>query len=418
MNRILDLDEKNMCILVEPYVSFAQVQAVAMRAGLNTNIIGAGSETSYCASFTSVVGNNSQAVSQGYSGRNLLGVEWVLPTGEIVRLGSPGSGAGWFSGDGPGPSLRGVMRGASGAGGALGVFTKCAGHLHPWPGDTRIEVKGISPDYEAILPPFSEYHVLDWPTWEKCADGLYKIGESGIGYALHKTGGPGSHASCVTGSNDEYYERWEEFKDLPEISWSIVTAGSTEREHNYQVDVLNKILEETDGRITPVGENPTWKKRDYLTLIRACFIPRLAFRLTGGFTVDGIVGTESVDNCALGLKMDKAHRDKYAEKGILGDDGTYNSWGTVYEGSHFALVECGHEYDPADKESTKGMAEMVEEGTQISLTTPFSLSWTASGPKEKKVAPLCYNFDRWKRKIKQTLDPNMVSDATRYAPEE
>jgi len=30
MNRILELDEKNMMVLVEPYVSFAQVQAEAM----------------------------------------------------------------------------------------------------------------------------------------------------------------------------------------------------------------------------------------------------------------------------------------------------------------------------------------------------------------------------------------------------
>ena len=131
MNRILEIDKKNMHIVVEPYVSFVQVQAEANKRGLNCNILGAGSQVSFLASYTSGVGNNTQAISQGYSGRNVLGVEWVLPTGEMLRLGAPGSGAGWFSGDGPGPSLRGIMRGATGAGGGLGVFTKCAGHLHP-----------------------------------------------------------------------------------------------------------------------------------------------------------------------------------------------------------------------------------------------------------------------------------------------
>jgi glycolate oxidase len=69
-----------------------------------------------------------------YSPRNVLGVEWVLPDGELLRLGTPGCGEGWFSGDGPGPSLRGIMRGASGAFGGLGVFTACDIKLFKCPG--------------------------------------------------------------------------------------------------------------------------------------------------------------------------------------------------------------------------------------------------------------------------------------------
>ena len=103
MNRILDIDEKNMTILVEPYVSFAQVQAEAMKRGLNCNVLGAGGQVSYLASLTSLHGNNSQAVSQGYSGRNLLGVEWVSPTGRNRPPGSARFRPGWFTGDGPAP---------------------------------------------------------------------------------------------------------------------------------------------------------------------------------------------------------------------------------------------------------------------------------------------------------------------------
>ena len=187
MNRILELDEKNMYIVVEPYVSFAQVQAEIMKRGLTCNIVGAGCNCSYLASHTSVGGNNTQALSQGYSGRNLFASEWVLPTGEIMRVGSVGSGTGWFSGDGPGPSLRGILRGAGGAGGGIGVFTKCAGHLHPWHGPPEMDIRGNSPYYEAEIPPNHEYHVLEWPSWEKCGDAISKIGEAGIGYAMHKT---------------------------------------------------------------------------------------------------------------------------------------------------------------------------------------------------------------------------------------
>jgi glycolate oxidase len=126
MNRILDIDEKNMMAVVEPYVICAQVQAEALKRGLNLHIIGAGCGTSPLASCTSMDGTGWTGLSTGYNSRNVLGVEWVLPDGEVLRLGSPGNGLGWFCGDGPGPSLRGIMRGLFGARSALGVFTKCA----------------------------------------------------------------------------------------------------------------------------------------------------------------------------------------------------------------------------------------------------------------------------------------------------
>ena len=42
MDKILEIDEKNLFAVVEPYVICAQLQAEAMKRGLNINIIGAG----------------------------------------------------------------------------------------------------------------------------------------------------------------------------------------------------------------------------------------------------------------------------------------------------------------------------------------------------------------------------------------
>ena len=415
MNRILDIDEKNMYIVVEPYVTFAQVQAEAQKRGLNCLVIGAGSNCSFLASHTAAWGNNSQAISHGYSGRNLLGVEWVLPTGELLRIGSLGAGAGWFSGDGPGPSLRGILRGSCGSLGGLGVFTKCACHLQPWPGPQTMEIKGISPDYETVVPPLFEYHMIDFPSWEKCADAQYKIGEAGIAYVLHVTGGPGSHGASVSGSNNAYYEKWEELKQIPEISLAIVMAGNSPGEHEYQVKTLDKILEDTGGRITPLGEEPIMKNRDYIDMVKGCFIPRTAFRMAGVFGVDGIVGQETVDNCALGLNLDGRQRDKYVEKGVIVNDGTYNSWGSTFEGAHLALVECGQLFSATDKESAEGMEEMRLEGLQISLKTPLGLSWSVRGDEVSKVVgPACGNFQNWMRKIKKVFDPNTASETVCY----
>ena len=65
MNRILDIDERNMYVVMEPYVSFAQVQAEAHKRGLNCHIPGAGSQVSALASSTSVAGHGIQGISQG-----------------------------------------------------------------------------------------------------------------------------------------------------------------------------------------------------------------------------------------------------------------------------------------------------------------------------------------------------------------
>ncbi len=416
MNRILELDEKNMYVVVEPYVSFAQVQVEAMKRGLSCHVIAAGSQASFLASHTSMHGNNIMSISHGYSGRNLLGVEWVLPTGEVLRLGAPGSGTAWFSGDGPGPSLRGIMRGAVGAMGGLGVFTKCAGHLHPWPGAAEMEVKGISPEYETEVPDTFAYHIVEFPSWEQYAEAVYRIGEAGIAFALHKTGGPGTHGAIVTASNDEYWAKRQAGElAIPWISFSLVLAGKSPREHQYQVKVLDRILEETGGKISPVGEDPTFQKRDYLTMIKACFIPRLAFRLTGSFTVDGFLGTDTMDMAALGLKMDEVHRNKYAARGVIMDDGTLNSWGAPFEGTHFSLFECGHQFSPTDAESIKGMEEMGIEGMETTLKTPFAMSWGIfMDERVKELGPLCYNLQDWLKKIKRAFDPDTVSDPVGY----
>jgi len=415
MNRIIDIDKKNMTAIIEPYVSFGQVMGEAMKLGLTCNVLGAGCQVSMVASYTSVVGNNTQSISQGYSARNLLGVEWVLPTGEIARLGAPGSGAGWFSGDGPGPSLRGIFRGATGATGGLGIFTKCAAHLHPWFGPPTLDIRGNSPYYEAEIPPNFEYHVLEWPTWERCADALYKIGESGIGFAIHKTGGPGSHGSCVTGNNNEYYVKRlaGEYK-IPEVSWAFVSAGYTAEEHAYQVKVLDRILQETEGSISPIGEDPSWKKRDFINMVKACFIPRLAFRVTGTFNCDGMMGQESLDNMALALKTDRRLRDKYAAKGVILDDGTYNNWGVVYEGGHLSVIEGGYPFSSTDINATLGFAEMAKEGTEMALKLPVGMGWVVMGEAVKAFGPRFGNLQNWMKKIKKTLDPDVVSDPIGY----
>ena len=89
----------------------------------------------------------------GVAYRNILGIEWVLPNGEILRTGSFSQDAdNGFWGEGPGPDLRGMLRGYAGAMGGVGMVTKMAVKLHPYPGPKVWPVEGMIPNQTSVLP--------------------------------------------------------------------------------------------------------------------------------------------------------------------------------------------------------------------------------------------------------------------------
>jgi hypothetical protein len=186
MNHIVQIDRKNMFAVIEPCVIGATLQVEAMKVGLNTHIIGAGASCSPLASAVGFAGAGPDSVYMAKGGENMLGAEWVMPDGELVRTGSLGAGSGWFSGEGPGPGVRGIIRGAIGSRGAMGVFTKLALKLYPWPGPATLPVEGTIPAYKTRLPANITIHTLAYPSWQAWADSAYKIWNAEIGYIIHR----------------------------------------------------------------------------------------------------------------------------------------------------------------------------------------------------------------------------------------
>jgi glycolate oxidase len=106
MNKIIDIGVKNQIAIVEPYIKAIRLQTELWKQGLNVNVVSCGGTHSVLASITSGWGYGFSGPGLGYSGRNYMGAEWVSPTGEIITIGSAGHGAGWFTAEGPGPSMR------------------------------------------------------------------------------------------------------------------------------------------------------------------------------------------------------------------------------------------------------------------------------------------------------------------------
>lgn len=181
-----EIDPKNMIAVVEPYVIAATIQAEAMKYGLTCNIPGVGCSSSVLANTAGWGGPGPSSPYAGSATENFLCAEWVLPTGEILITGSAGAGAGWFSGEGPGPGQRAILRGGRGTTGEMGVCTKISFKLSPWPGPTYIPSEGPAPAYRAKLPDNFKAYAICFPSWDKWALAMMALGDADIVFAAHR----------------------------------------------------------------------------------------------------------------------------------------------------------------------------------------------------------------------------------------
>ncbi|RZN66752.1 MAG: FAD-binding oxidoreductase [Candidatus Methanolliviera hydrocarbonicum] len=419
MNKILEINEENMYALIEPYVVGAQLQAEAMKKGLTPHIIGAGANTSVLASSTSMQGYGGTGISTSMSGRNVLGVEWVMPNGDILKLGAPGSNAGWFCGDGPGPSLRGIMRGMFGAAGGLGVFTKCAVKLFHWPVPHEVHVEGLLLDTMIKIPENIKFYFCFLPSFERFADAAYKIGEAEIGYMLVKqtigstlaTMAP--HLLRAIAQNQSIKAALNAFEHI----FMFMIAANSKRDLEYQEKALKKIISETEGVLITISDMPTTASMALWGSIRSSLTP-LAFRYSSSFatTLGSLV---AFDNAVLQSKAASEIKKQFVERGELFEDLADNPWGGIYEGSTcFGHQEEIAFFDAHDLKTHKGWYEFEKTCVQAAVDTPMGVGISALG-KGDIFGPLAGNYHIWQRKVKKAFDKEDLADSTYYiTPEE
>ncbi len=429
MDRILEIDVKNRVAVVEPYVIAATLQAEAMKVGLTCNVIGAGASHSPLASATSgLPGHGPASIYAGHNSENLLGMEWVLPNGDLLRTGSLGSGAGWFCGEGPGPSLRGLARGAMGASGGLGVFTKCAVKLCAWPGPAELPTQGTVPAYNSPLPENFRAYTLAFPSWQAFADSYCKIYDAEIGYIMHRQfkmlGGRLAPAFLMM-----YTDPTKQLEDLGELvkrtdieklieemkySYEIVLAGMSSRDIEYQEKALSEILAETGGWKVAAMAEPAMQRFMLLYFIRLPF-KSINFVYAGGFSVSfAQSGTPDfvVSYAPIAAELIKKHQDT----GLLvqcGEDSMMGC-GAGMGGGTYTLFEQFFFYDPHDRESVKQAVtysyDVIKTAREHKLGPGLPIMGTATKTKEEhekalSLAPQPARF-HWQWKIKQMLDPN------------
>jgi hypothetical protein len=433
MNRILQIDEKNQFAVIEPYVIVATLQAEAMKVGLNTHIIGAGASHSPLAAATAFYGIGPDSLFMGTSPENLLAAEWVMPTGDILRTGTLGSQLGWFCGDGPGPSLGGISRGAIGTCGGLGVFTKCAIKLYPWPGPAVMPVEGKPPVYTTTLPNNIRGHTIAWSTWQGYADALYKIFNNDIGYIAHRQFilfGDELQAAMLKILTDptKRLNDLEELLKKPEIkklteelyrSFQIVLAGMTQRDIEYQERVLDQILAETGGWKVAAMEEPTMAAWALLYMIKLCF--KGLNWVYGSTQGDALLraGTPDVMTSGFMEQMREQCR-QWAKEGQIVDHGGDAGMGGMggMGGGGYPGFENFIFYDPSEAESVDAARTCASEaGFRAATVTSGGYGFTFMKEKEVQTGIMQVAHPaifRYQREIKEALDPNDVGDRNSY----
>ena len=433
MNKIIEIDEKNMHAVVEPYVPWAQLTAEALKKGLFCTPHQAGSQASALANVTSAWGMNIMGNHGGHNARNCLGVEWILPDGEIIRV---GSSDGWFSGDGPGPSLRGIMRGHVGALGCFGVFTKCSIKLHRWPGPPRIESEpgGTIIAYKSKEPlKRSKLYMVDTPDYEGLANLMYGLGDAEICYALIRVGGPEHLFAIMAGAiSNQTFVDWEESGLIKAAADEfrhpcvVFLYGNSDREFEYQTRVFHNVIKEVGATIPEATNYSPFKE-----LLDEEFPIMLIGNDThwahhgGGFVISaGYQGTADSVVSHMGLPAE-ALKKKYMDRGGILSDGLDSTYHNSFDNNSYVYEELEYHYDVAYpfsiEESNKLVAE--ERNTHREQKEGFECqdialcigdaSMSLQG-RFKELGPLYGNFHVWQERIRRAFDPNNIGDRSTY----
>jgi glycolate oxidase len=399
MNKIIEINEKNMYAVVEPYVISAELQAELMKRGLNFCIKGAGTN---CSAMLRGHGHMDQTTSG--DDRNHLAIEWITPEGELVKSGSLGSSDEWFCGDGPGPSLRSILTSAVPPGVTPGVFTKAAVKLYHWPGPTAFPIVGKSPKYTlSEIPANTMSRYYSFPSVEKMWEAELKLGENEICYELMGFNIAMVCANMSTCNEEEEQAFKKLSKEVKGPGFFVIVAGTSKEDFEYKKKALEKIVADSDGESLKSLEDP--EKEGILLAhdIRICASIRETFRPGGAFNSIPIMGQRDL-NIKWAIGAGEAKKPLIKKGYITDDGGAFFGWGV--EQGQLGKVEIFCKYDPSNTVAKDAVVAWQKEQTARAFKESYFASTIGATPEIGKA--LC-NFDQWWNKIVHALDPNGVS---------
>jgi glycolate oxidase len=399
MNHIIEINEKNMYAVVEPYVISAELQAELFKRGLNFCIKGAGTN---CSAMLRGHGHMDETTSG--DDRNHLAIEWVTPEGDVVRTGALGSSDDWFCGDGPGPSLRAILTSAVPPGVTPGVFTKAALKLYHWAGPTAYPIVGKSPKYMlSAVPANMMGRYYSFPSVDKMWQAELKIGESEIAFELMGFNPAMVSANITTCNEEEEVVFKKMISEVQGPGFYVIITGNSTEDFEYKKKVLAKIVSDNDGKSLKTVEDPEMEGILMCQCTRISASIRETFRAGGAFNSIPIMGQRDLTiKWAIGAGKAK---EPLIKKGLIVDDGgAFFGWGV--EQGHLGKTEIFCKFDPSNTEAKEAVQAWQKEQTARAFKERYFASTIGANPEIGKA--LC-NFDQWWKKITTAIDPNGTS---------
>jgi glycolate oxidase len=414
MNRILEINEEDRYAVIEPGVRHGQLKTELVKRGLSYPVVCVGPGCSVLTSFACFSGDHMMQWSTSRTNRYVLGAEWVLPTGEILKVGSLGCGAGWFCPDGPGPSLRGLLKGYVGWGGGLGVVTKVAIGLDAWKGVKEIPVEGRSPSYKVRIqdcvpaPGCFKVFIFKFPSFDDIRDAIIEIGKAEIGFAVLKFFNA-TAGLLITESANDFWELWKSGllqKEMANALWIYLVTWSPE-EMAYEEKVLMDIIKEKGGE--PIDESLRLKWQENVDFFFLMSFVQRTLRLSGGW-MPLMLSADSVSHMFEAAKSIPEFLGDFIAKGLI-LNAPDNFQIIPMEYGHLAHIELIIFYDRNLPEAYKIPLNVMEKSIETQINHGYH---THMPPRALsgiiKLGPLYSNYHVWAIKIKDAFDPYHISN--------
>ena len=395
LNKILEVDEENKTIRMQPWVSYARIQATCMKLGLwNGGTPAAPSSNNAISNVLAYGGEYQTALAYGLGIRSVHSLTVVLPNGDVIRTGSHGMSREdptyWY---GPGPDLKGIWE--MGAFGGLGVITEVVWKLHSWAGgDWPIEK-------EYGHPPIPKNHRFYWYRFNKpenCIKAAHALCYAGIGIGCNI---PMRSVNAMCGETHlaDGFKRYDE--GYYENFWIyIITAGYSPRQLDYEEKVLQEIMKENNGE--PLDEERRRKMDNYNfdgfrsgNFVRWARQGIYAITAFGRGPVEIMAGVHELQQSIV----------KQADKPVPSMNSTW-PWYYAYDRGYWWVDERDLYGDQLDFART--MLPLV---VQVIRSTPDNPSgyWTPNEPHGAWFGPqIGPNFHLMLRDMKKVLDPNDI----------
>jgi len=419
MNRVLEIDTENMTATLEPYADYGQLLAEANKVGLWNG--GTPLATTLCklSSQAAFAGIWQTSKKYGLLDRNITNLTVVLPTGEMLKTGSPSvAGVKNFWEYGPGPDLLGVIRCSAGT---TGIITEITVKLHTWVGGEDLPepaagrpaiVSYSDPRFDTAPPP-SKHHLywIEFPDYDAELKAFREIAHSGIGMGLNASGVYSAYYCSQTQKMTEERARSGFF---PPWNLYVIIAGITsDGQIAYEEKVLRDIAKECGGRFL----SPDYKPEVLEALAPwnlDCIRNVCGYRMNRRMYAGGCLPAGPPEVAKYHSALWRETLEKFGETHITdrgGADNTTFVYG-IEPAGRYVLSETDIYPDPADTASLEKCNTITIYSAIRNAAERKSTPFSFGGPAEPLVTFFPEqgpNVHLLLRKLRKIFDPHGVS---------